>query len=82
MKITVEISMYPVRAEYLPPIKKFIDSLGSSGGIEMDVTPTSSRIIGEYDRVMDVLKEAMARSYDEFGTSVFVAKFLPNYEAL
>jgi hypothetical protein len=38
-------------------------------------------VIGEYAHVMALLTEGMQRSYDTFGTSVFVTKFIPGYEA-
>lgn len=81
MKMTVEISMYPVRDDYLPPIKAFIAAMNAHNGLEIETTPTATRVIGEYEDVMSMLKDTMAASYREFGTSVFVTKFLPGYEA-
>jgi uncharacterized protein YqgV (UPF0045/DUF77 family) len=81
MNITVEISMYPVRDDYLPPIDAFIAALNEHPGLEIDTTPTSTRILGEYAEVMDILRDAIAASYAQFGTSVFVTKFIPGYEA-
>ena len=81
MKMTVEISMYPVREDYLPPIKDFIGRMNQCSGLEIETTPTATRVIGEYGDVMDMLRETMAASYEQFGTSVFVTKFLPGYEA-
>lgn len=81
MKMTVEISMYPVRDAYLPPIKAYIAALNAVPGLEVVTTPTSTRVIGDYGAVMDALRDTMAASYAEFGTSVFVTKFLPGYVA-
>jgi uncharacterized protein YqgV (UPF0045/DUF77 family) len=79
MDITVEISMYPVRDDYLPPIKAFIAALDGAQELDVVTSPTSTCIVGDYDKVMDLLKAAMAASYAQFGTSVFVTKFLPGY---
>lgn len=81
MMMTVEISMYPVREDYLPPIDAFIASLNAYPDLEVETTPTATRVLGEYGHVMDVLRETMEQSYEQFGTSVFVTKFLPGYEA-
>jgi uncharacterized protein YqgV (UPF0045/DUF77 family) len=81
MKMTVEISMYPIRDDYLPPIKAFIALLNTYPDLEVETTPTATRVLGDYARVMQMLGEAMAASYAEFGTAVFVTKFLPGYEA-
>ena len=81
MKITVEISIYPVRDEYLPPIKDFIAWLNECTDVQVTTSATSTCVIGEYAHVMALLIEGMQRSYDTFGTSVFVTKFIPGYEA-
>lgn len=81
MNMTVEISMYPVRDDYLPPIDDFIARLNSYPDLEVETTPTATRVLGEYGHVMRVLTETMAQSYETYGTSVFVTKFLPGYEA-
>lgn len=81
MKMTVEISMYPIRDDYLPPIKDFIARLNDYPDLLVDTTPTATRVLGEYDTIMDMLKTTMAASQEKFGTSVFVTKFIPGYEA-
>jgi len=82
MKLSVEISMYPFNADYIPPIKGFIDWLNQQDGIELKTVPTSTIITGDYDRVMDLLRDGLKYSYEQYGKAVFVAKFLPNFEAL
>lgn len=81
MKMTVEISMYPIRDDYLPPIDAFIELINQKPDLEIETTPTATRIIGEYEHLMDCLKDTMAASYEQHGTSVFVTKFIPGYEA-
>ena len=81
MKMTVEISMYPIRDDYLPPIKAFIAHLNEYAGMEVVTTPTATRLLGDYDEIMRMLTETMAASHAKFGGAVFVTKFLPGYEA-
>lgn len=82
MKLSVEISMYPFNADYIPPIKGFIDWLNQQGGVELKTVPTCTIMTGDYDRVMDLLREGLRYSYETYGKAVFVTKFLPDYEAL
>jgi len=44
--------------------------------------PTCTVIVGEQGSVMDALKEAMAWSHEKQGKSIFVTKFIHDYEAL
>lgn len=81
MKLTIEISMYPIRDDYLPPIDAFIAKLNEDPAFVVVTTPTATRVLGEYEPLMDMLRDAMKASYEKFGTSVFVTKFLPGYEA-
>jgi hypothetical protein len=36
----------------------------------------STQIFGDYDLVMDTLKNEMRHSYEEFGKAIFVCKFI------
>ncbi|MGR8949367.1 MAG: hypothetical protein ACU84Q_15085 [Gammaproteobacteria bacterium] len=80
MYMTAEISMYPIRDDYLPPIKTFIDALNGVDGLLIETTTTCTILRGEYDVIMKLLGEAIAESYRQFGTSVFVTKFIPGYD--
>lgn len=82
MVISVEISMYPFREEYIPPIKAYIEKLNSYQGLSVKTFPTSTVIMGDYDLVMTVIKESIQWSYQQYGKAVFVTKIIPAYEAL
>lgn len=81
MIMTAEITMYPFQENYIPPIRAFIDKLAASENLQVDTFPTCTVLVGEYDLIMDVLKEAMAWSHRESGNAVFVSKFIPGYPA-
>lgn len=81
MIMTVEITMYPFTENFVPPITAFIDRLAASQNLEVQSYPTCTVLIGDFDHIMDVLKEAMAWSHREWGKAVFVSKFLPGYRA-
>lgn len=81
MIMTAEITMYPFHEEFRPKIKAYIKRLAASDDLKITTYPTCTVLIGEYDTVMDVLKESIAWSHAELGKSVFITKFLPGYEA-
>lgn len=80
MRITAEISMYPNREDYLPPIDAVIAKLHSYTAIDVATFTTATTLIGDYADVMAAITETVAFSYAEFGTCVFVVKLIPGYE--
>lgn len=76
MNLSVEISKYPLKDEYIPPIKDFIERLQEHSGIKVSSNTMSTQIFGEYDVVFDILQEEMRRSYDTYGRAIFVCKFI------
>jgi len=81
MIMTAEITMYPFQEDFFPPIKAFIDKLGTAETLQITTYPTCTVLVGEYDVIMDVLKESMAWSHRESGKAVFISKFIPGYQA-
>ena len=81
MKLTVEISMYPLAEDYLGPIRAFIGQLNTYEGLQVTTYPTATVLVGEHDLLMDAIKDALSWSQREFGMSVFVTKFITGYEA-
>ena len=82
MLVSVDISLYPNQEDFVPPIKAFIDCLNQYEDIQVQTFPTSTVIMGDFDRVMDILKTEMKAYREQNGMGVFVTKFLPAYEAL
>lgn len=76
MQISAEISMYPLTDDYLPYIKSFIDRLENTQGLSVVGNTISTQIFGEFDLVMDTIKEEIRLSWQEFGRSIFVVKYL------
>lgn len=76
MEISVEISKYPLSDDYLPYIKGFIDRLNDVEGLSVVTNTMSTQVFGDYDLVMDTLKTEIRRSWEEFGRSIFVCKFI------
>ncbi len=76
MELSVDISKYPLADDYIPAIKDFIERLHGIDGLSVVVNTMSTQVFGDYDLVMDSLKEEIRRSYDQFGKVIFVCKFI------
>jgi uncharacterized protein YqgV (UPF0045/DUF77 family) len=76
MQLSVEISKYPLADDYIPAIKDFIERLQATEGLSVVGNTMSTQVFGDYDLVMDTLKEEMRRSYQQFGKAIFVCKFI------
>lgn len=76
MKISLEISLYPLDTDFLPIIQDIVQRLNSDDRIECLTNTMSTQIFGEYDSVMAVLNETVKHSFSSYGKQVFVAKFL------
>jgi uncharacterized protein YqgV (UPF0045/DUF77 family) len=76
MKLVAEISMYPLKEQYITPIQEFIDRLNTYESIKVVTTATSTTVSGEYLPTMKLLAEEMLRSHENVGQAIFVCKFL------
>lgn len=63
MKISIEISMYPLNKNYGTPILQFIENLRQYSEIAIKSNNMSSQIFGEYDVVIDILKIEMKKAF-------------------
>lgn len=81
MIVTVDISMYPLDPNFRELVQDFIKKLESHQGLRVNPGATSTVVIGEYQCVMDAITELFAWSHSEHGQSVFVTKFILDYEA-
>ena len=79
MQATVEISMYPLKDDYIAPIDAVIEKLKGFENIKVETFATATTLIGDYDNAMAAIKETIAWSYKVYGTSVFAVKIIPGY---
>lgn len=75
MKISVEISYYPLNPEFVTPILDFIKRLNTHDEIEAVTNGMSTQVFGEYRDVMDILTDEIEKSF-EMPHSVFVMKII------
>jgi uncharacterized protein YqgV (UPF0045/DUF77 family) len=76
VRIAVDISLYPLNADYIPPIRSFIDRLKNHPGLALEYNSLSTQLSGDIDAVFAALKTEMARSFAAPQRSVFVLKML------
>jgi uncharacterized protein YqgV (UPF0045/DUF77 family) len=76
MKISVELSLYPLADEFLPIIQDIVERLNRSSTIGCYTNTMSTQLYGELDEVMRVVTDIISYSFRIYGKQVFVAKFL------
>lgn len=76
MHTSIEISLYPLDADYIPPIKDFIDRLNSYPELNVTTNAMSTQISGEHQRLFEILAKETATSFAQHGRKVFVMKVL------
>jgi uncharacterized protein YqgV (UPF0045/DUF77 family) len=77
MKLTVDLSLYPIQDDYIPVIQAFIDAVREHPDLQVATNAMSTQIAGEHERVFEVVNQVLAASYEKFGAQVLVAKFIP-----
>lgn len=76
MKITVEISMYPLDSDYKPAIREFIHGLRASDGLVTVTNQMNTQVTGDFDVVVPALNACMKKTMAACDKVVFVTKFL------
>jgi len=76
MKVTVEISLYPLKDKFIPAIDDVIAGFKTHAGVFVETSYTATLLCGDYDVVMAALTVEIKRSFETYGHCVFVAKFI------
>ena len=56
MDIGVEISLYPLHADFAPAIREFLGRLGREEQLRIVTNSMSTQVFGAYETVMETLK--------------------------
>lgn len=76
MNLSIEISKYPLNADYIPAIQDFIDRLNKHKTLTVLTNTMSTQVFGEYDDVMKAIKNEMKTSFEKDLKQVMVMKFI------
>lgn len=78
MKVAVDISLYPLDADFVPPIKDVIERLNAYDDLDVWTNAMSTQITGEYRAVMDALTREIGRTFEALPKAVFAIRILNN----
>jgi uncharacterized protein YqgV (UPF0045/DUF77 family) len=76
MHTSIEISLYPLDADYIPPIKAFIERLNAYPELHVVTNSMSTQISGEHRRLFEILAKETEATFADGGRKVFVMKVL------
>ena len=78
MRVAVDISLYPIADEFIPPIEDVIARLISHESLEVTTNRMSTQVFGEYDVVMAALNREIKTTFESSPRAVFAIKILNN----
>ena len=78
MQVAVDISLYPLDADFIPPIKQVIARLKEHKGVRVEENRMSTQLRGDFDDVMPALSAEMRRTFVDIPKAVFAIKILNN----
>jgi uncharacterized protein YqgV (UPF0045/DUF77 family) len=76
MRISVDISLYPLDADFIPPIKDFIERLNRHAGLRVETNAMSTQVSGGHEEVFAALAAETKTSFEAGRRAVFVMKVL------
>jgi len=76
MDIGVEISLYPLNAQFIPPIQDFIDRLNADGRLRVVTNSLSTQVFGRYEEVFESLARELRVTFETNDKAVFVMKVI------
>ena len=78
MQVAVDISLYPLDADFVPPIKDIIERFNVHEDIEIWTNAMSTQLVGEYDVVMRALRQEIGTTFEQLPKAVFTIRILNN----
>ncbi len=76
MQVSLDISLYPLNAEYKAPILRFIEALRGYGGFELRSNSLSTQLFGDYTAIWTALGTELPRAFGADFNSVAVVKIV------
>jgi len=80
MDIGVEISLYPLEADFVPAVHEFLDRLNGDSRLRVVTNSMSTQVFGEYEDLMEALRRELRTTFETVASrsdkAVFVLKVL------
>ncbi|MEE4185761.1 MAG: thiamine-binding protein [Gammaproteobacteria bacterium] len=76
MRITVDISLYPLDANYKPAIRRFIKMLRTYPGLNLHTNQMGTQVNGEFAAVTAAVNACMEAAMEEGGKVVVAARYV------
>ena len=76
MRITVDLSLYPLQADFVGPITDFIHELRRQPDIEIVTNQLSTQLRGEFSAVMTAVTRCTQTAMERVHPVVLVAKIV------
>ena len=77
MKVTIELSLYPLKENYTQVIIDFIKNLKSYESILVRTNAMSTYLSGDYDKVFEVLSKELKKVHLQIPDSCTAMKIIP-----
>ncbi len=78
MRVAVDISLYPLDADFVPPIKDVVRRLEARAELQVESNRMSTQVRGDYDVVMRALEAEIKTTFERVPKAVFAIKILNN----
>ena len=76
MRVTAEMSLYPLQGQPIEKILAFIETINADTRLEVVVNQLSTQVRGELTAVMGTITTAIERSFGNGGAQALVLKIL------
>ena len=76
MRITAEMSLYPLHENFVADIRDFIDELNAQPGLEIVTNQLSTQVRGEFADVTGAINHCLKRTMTAGAHLVLVVKYL------
>jgi len=76
MRITADLSLYPLADDYKPVIIDFIRNMEGTDGLEIVVNQLSTQLRGEFEVVTGAINRCLEKSMRDHGKQILVVKYL------
>ncbi len=75
-QVSVEISLYPLTDDFIPPIADFIKRLNQYPELTVETNKMSTQVFGDYTKTLEILSHEMQKTHAQTPKASFAMKVL------